>query len=317
LHITLLGDGECLIDDVQVFAEGGASNMVANSSFDAGLKGWTVLGNHIQSALKAQGGYGDGPCLHLKATGRGDTGANQVRVPLVGYGALQPNRTATMRARVRWLKGFPEVLLRLRGNYLEAFGRLNVPAAPGTPGRENTCRVANAGPAITEVTHWPVLPAADTPVRVLATVSDPQGVSGVWLNYRVDPGTNVVSVQMHDDGTESDSIAGDRVFTGTVPRQAGGTLVAFNVTASDGADTPAISRFPEINKKECLVRFGEVVPASSFGNYRLWLTASNVAGWRGRPVLSNEEIDGTFIYGTAALYNVGALFRQPLAPELL
>jgi len=77
--------------------------------------------NHIQSGLETTGGFNDGgQCLHLRATGRGDNGANKVRATLAA--GLSANQTATIRAKVRWLKGFPEILLRLKGGYLEATG---------------------------------------------------------------------------------------------------------------------------------------------------------------------------------------------------
>ena len=95
----------------------------------------------------------------------------------------------TIRAAVRWLKGDPEVLLRLRGNWLECAGELAVPLNLGTPGARNSRFVTNAPPAITAVQHSPVLPAASQPVVVTARVSDPDGLASVSCKYRLDPST--------------------------------------------------------------------------------------------------------------------------------
>lgn len=310
LHVMMLGAGECLIDDVQVFAQGVTANLVANSTFEGGLQGWVVLGNHVRSSLESGEGYESGKCLRVRASGRGDTGANQVRVILGNSTVLRPGTTATIRAKVRWLKGFPEVLLRLRGNYLEATGRLSLPESCGTPGGPNNSFAGNVGPAIAGVAHYPALPAGDSQVRVMARVQDPDGISSVSLNYRVDPATQTAAVVMHDDGTAGDAVAGDGVYSALLPPQQYGALVAFHVTASDAAGVPVQSMFPaNAPARECLVRFGELMPASSFGTYRLWLTAATVTTWRNRPILSNEELDGTFVYGNQrVVYNAGGRY---------
>ena len=46
--------------------------------------------------------------------------------------------TATLRFKARWLHGWPEALLRLNGNWLEATAALPVPANLGTPGMPNS-----------------------------------------------------------------------------------------------------------------------------------------------------------------------------------
>src|SRR6185503_18688743 len=40
--------------------------------------------------------------------------------------------------------------------------------------------------------------------------------------------------------------------------------------------------------------------------YRLWITAASLAAWTNRPMLSEEPLDGTFVYGNQrVIYNVG------------
>src|SRR5204863_1533041 len=161
---------------------------------ESGLNGWHPQGTHDRSSLETTGGYAGGQCLHLRASGRGDTGANRLRADLTS--ALSPGTTVTLRAKVRWLKGNPEILLRLHGNWLEAYGNILTARNLGTPGASNSRLITNAGPAIHDVSHSPLIPAAGQAVTVRAQVHDPDGLASLVLKYRVDPGTNVTVVSM-------------------------------------------------------------------------------------------------------------------------
>src|SRR5262249_5897619 len=155
--------------------------------------GWVPQGNHEQSSLENTG-YASSRSLHIRALGRGDTGANRIRSTLTS--ALSTGSTPTFRAKVRWLCGFPELLFRLHGTWLEAPGAMALPTNLGTPGARNsrTPVTANGGPAIFNVSHSPVLPAASQTVTVRAQVHDPSGIAALVLKYRVDPSTNFISV---------------------------------------------------------------------------------------------------------------------------
>jgi len=308
LHVMLLGAGECLLDDVEVRDASGAS-LVLNGSFEGGLDGWIAQGNHVASGL-ADRGFESGRSLHLRASSGGDNGANRIKTVLNG-GALLEGSFATFRARVRWLRGHPDLLLRLKGNYLETVLHQPVPPNLGTPGAVNSRRLANAGPAIVDVAHFPVVPAAMEPVRVTARVQDPDGLRSFRLKFRYDPSVTVNELELRDDGTGGDVVAGDGIHTAVIPGQAAGVLVAFWIEAVDGALVPASAMFPaEPALGECLVRFGEQIPAGSFGTYRLWMTQRQTDIWTGREVMSNEALDGTVVYGTyRAIYNAGARYR--------
>jgi len=309
LQLFLQGAGECLVDNVEVFRSG-EGNRITNPNFDSGSSGWYFQGTQSHSTIDTSGGYGGGgPCLHLRATARGDTGANRIRTVLSS--PLASGNTVTLRAKARWLKGNPELLLRLHGNWLEAAGRLTVPANLGTPGGRNSRYTANAGPAIVEVRHTPVLPAAGEPVVVTARVSDPDGVGAVQLVYRNDSaGSPPVTVNMMDNATGGDEFAGDGIYSATVPGQSSGILIAFHVEATDAAASPAGSRFPDdAPTRECLARFGEIVPPGTFGTYRTWVTRANVNTWTAREKNSNDPLDATFVYGDfRAVYNVKTLY---------
>jgi len=311
IELLALGDGEYLVDNVEVLNSSQA-NMVAagNMTFDAGIGQWNGRGTHIRSSWSSNQGLGGGGCLHVRASARGDTMGNRALCTIT-----VPSGVVTLRAQVRWLKGWPEFLLRLHGNHMEAFGRLNVPPT-GTPGARNSRALNNAAPAIYEVTHSPVLPAALQPAVVTARVHDPDGVSALTLRYRVDPSATYTSVAMMDNGAGGDAIAGDGVFSATIPAPPAATpLVAFQVTATDslGANqlfplqVPGNYALPF----ECLVRFGDPILTSSFGTYRQWYTAASVNMWINRPALSNEKIYGTFVYGNVrVIYNISAKYSS-------
>ena len=311
LQILMLGEGECLVDKVEVYTNA-AFNLITNSDFESGTSGWVFLGDHETSALESGGGFGGGNALHIRAAGRGDTGGNNVRAALTT--SLAQGMVATIRAKVRWLSGHPEIILRIRGNYLEATGQLNLPTNLGTPGAVNSRSLANAGPAIYEVAHSPVLPATNQPVVVTARVHDADGLTSVTLNYRLDPATNLLSIPMLDNGTGGDAVAGDGIYSATIPGQDSGALVAFHVFATDASGQAATAMFPnDAPNRECLVRFGEPQIFGSFGTYRLWLTQKNIDAWINRKALNNSQnnapLDATFVYGgVRAVYNMGTLY---------
>jgi len=300
LQLMLLEAGECLVDNVEVFAAGGA-NRVTNSTFESGLDGWVAQGDHDASSWEAGQGYNSAHCLHVRATDHGDTGANRIRTTLTT--PLSPGQTATIRARVRWLAGCPEILLRLRGNWLEATGNMLTAANLGTPGAPNSRTRTNAGPTITEVRHSPLVPAANQIVRVIARVSDTDGLAGLFLKYRVDPATNLNIVAMVNNG------AG--LYSANIPGRAAGNLVAFQVQALDNSPSRTSTQFPsDAPARECLVRWGDTVQSGSFGTYRIWMTQATFNRWANRERLSNEPLDCTFVYGSSrAIYNIGGQYE--------
>ena len=299
LQITLQGAGECLVDQVEVI-KAGVNYISQNSNFEGGTTGWVFQGNHSGTTVDTGGAFDGTRSLHIRAPGRGDTGLNRIRTAL--NTGLVSGDTATIRARVRWLKGWPEVLLRLRGSWLECAGRMNVPRNLGTPGQANSRAAANAAPAIYEVSHSPSLPAANQAVVVSARVSDPDPITGVTLRYRVDPGTTLTAVTMRDDGTAGDLIAGDGIFSGTITGRAAGTLVAFRVEAADSSGTRT---YPDnAPTRECLIRWGETLPFGSIGTYRVLMTQQIANEWTAADGKDNTYRDMTFIYNTdRVIYN--------------
>ena len=111
---------------------------------------------------------------------------------------------------------------------------------------------------------------------------------------------------MNDAGTNGDAIAGDGIYSATLPGLSSGAL-AFHLVATDGLGST--NRFPELINdnapvRECVVWFGEPSPTNLFGTYHLWLTQTNVDRWKALPVMSNEDIDGTLVYNGRVIYNM-------------
>ncbi|CAN5480490.1 hypothetical protein BH23VER1_BH23VER1_19110 [soil metagenome] len=156
-------------------------------------------------------------------------------------------------------------------------GGLTVTNGPlATPGAQNFRYSETAAPNIRQVKHFPVNPPSGTPTTITAKVTDPQGVGSVTLQYQVvEPGAfipsrfplsasellsdpdqlppenpafenpaNWSSFPMTDDGTGGDTIAGDDIFTATLPGQPNRTLVRYRVTVADLVAPPATARVP-------------------------------------------------------------------------
>ncbi|MGO8925892.1 MAG: lamin tail domain-containing protein [Limisphaerales bacterium] len=302
-QIGILDVGECLVDNVEVLDVNGV-NYVTNSTLEAGTNGWSFQGSQVRSSLDSPG-YNSTYCLHVRASDHYFNGDNSCQV------APNPNsfaagQTATLSFEARWIHGWPEVVLRLNGGWLEATGPLPVPANLGTPGLPNSAYVANAGPAIYNVSHSPSVPAANQPAVVSVQVHDPDGVQSLTLNYRIDPSTNYTTVPLLDNGTGGDVVAGDGIFSATIPGQAANTMIAFYISAVDNLG--AATRFPTLltdntPMRECLVMFGDGNPGGTFGVYHLWLTQANVTRWANLGNLSNEGIDCTMVEANRVIYN--------------
>lgn len=307
LQVLLQGAGECLIDNIEVLNSLG-QNVIANSTFESGISGWVAEGTEETSSLETAEGFQSSNSYHLRAIDRGDNQINRIRISLSS--PLTANSKATIRGKVRWLKGHPEILFRIRGCWLEAAVKMNIPRNPGTPGLPNSHLTTNAPPAIYEIAHTPVVPLSGENVVVTARVHDPDDVSCINLYYRIDPSTNYMVVPMVDDGTGGDKIAGDGIFSAIIPGQQTGILVAFYISASDLVNPLNFSIYPkDAPNRECLVLFGDSTPTGNFPVYRLWMTQSVFYKWSYRHKLNNAPLPITFVVGTSrAIYGASGLF---------
>jgi len=307
LQVMLLGAGEALLDAVDVRTIAGP-NLIGNGQFEFTTSPWVFQGTHRLSRREPNTGFNSSSSLRIVATERGDHVANRIRVRLSSQ--ISAGQVATIRARAKWLAGHPEILLRLRGGGLEASGRLITPNSPGTPGKQNSRTTTNAGPAVRDVLHKPILPAPQQPVRVMARVYDPDGISTVTLHFHRDQDREIVSVSMVDDGSGPDELANDGIYTGAIPGQTSGTIVAFTIEAADASTPGATTVFPAGPQTcECLIRWGEPTPNSAFGSYHIWIAKENHDFWANREKMSNEDVPVTFVYGShRVIYSAGARY---------
>jgi len=119
-----------------------------------------------------------------------------------------------------------------------------------TPGAPNQGALAQIGPAIRDVTENPPPPDPDEDLVITAQISQTRApVLGVQLEWVIglDPDRRFMAtdiVDMVDDGTDADAVAGDGVYTAVIPSQfyLAGDVVRWSVSAIDAAGQ--ISRAP-------------------------------------------------------------------------
>lgn len=132
---------------------------------------------------------------------------------------------------------------------LQATFASSSPLLPGylltaTPGSANTGGAANPGPEISFIQHFPLQPTESEDLVITATVLPRLiAVGQVELTYLVQYGTPL-TIAMKDDGTGDDAIAGDSLYTATIPNSAYGRedMVRWMITAQDTADN--LTRLP-------------------------------------------------------------------------
>ncbi|MFM1768321.1 MAG: hypothetical protein RJA22_850 [Verrucomicrobiota bacterium] len=141
------------------------------------------------------------------------------------------------------------------------------PGTPPTPGARNGVYATNAAPHIRQVDHTPKTPRSTNGVVITAKVTDPQGVASVVLHHQVvapgnyipatlpltaaqlnnlnttpltnppnpafEAATNWAALAMNDAGANGDAVAGDGVYSVTLPPQANRTLVRYRITCTD------------------------------------------------------------------------------------
>src|SRR5262249_15666271 len=229
LEIIMTGEGECLIDNVEVTLNSATLNWVTNSAFESGFAGWVAMGNHSHSTLETFGYRSDRP-VHLRTTGPGDAIANRIITHLSA--PLPAGQNVTIKARVNWLRGQNPVIMRIRSSYLEGTRVPRLFTRRGTPSVVNTRNVAIAPPAVYSVVHGPAVPVANQDVVVTARIDARDGIGSFLLRYRTDPSATYSSVPMNDNGTAGDLVPGDGIFSATIPGQPSGTLIAFYLEAT-------------------------------------------------------------------------------------
>ncbi|MBI4586548.1 MAG: lamin tail domain-containing protein [Planctomycetes bacterium] len=324
--IMLADEGIVLIDDLTLTKAGTGTNLISNGTFDAGTSPWRIEGTHIRSGRTTSPGEvlrGSGSLKLICWNGGGDYKVNRIETDT----ATQTTGNYNVSFTARWVVGSPRIICI--GDYnvsqpqnpgLAGSLSLYLPARLGTPGAANSVTLRqiqktgsdNLGPAIDQVAHSPGVPEASETVTVRARVRDPDGVSAVRLIYRNDtPAGAFTQAAMAD-------AAGDGVYTATIPGQALGTRVLFYIEAADGQGR--LSRYPAnpferthppiVNPASpqpndylyCMYRHDTRNVSTGNLSYRFVLNQPNQDYLATRRVLSNEMVDGTFIFGSSDVY---------------
>ncbi|WP_442484142.1 lamin tail domain-containing protein [Aeoliella sp. SH292] len=116
-----------------------------------------------------------------------------------------------------------------------------------TPGAVNTVYSTNAAPQLRQLNQSIAQPQSGEDVVVSIKATDPNGVAGVTLAYQIVlPGnyiritdaayeTNWTTLVMRDDGLAGDAVAGDDVYSVTLPGslQNHRSMVRYRITATD------------------------------------------------------------------------------------
>ena len=146
-----------------------------------------------------------------------------------------------------------------------------------TPGERNSVFTNSVPPNIRQVNHSPREPGSSDQVIITSKVTDPQGVASVLLRYQlVAPGqfipsrtprtvsqimadpegdppinpdfenpANWISTTMNDAGTDGDVLAGDGIYSATIPAQDHRTLVRYRIEIADVAGASARVPYPD------------------------------------------------------------------------
>jgi hypothetical protein len=121
--------------------------------------------------------------------------------------------------------------------------------ATPTPGAPNGTGELDRGPVLSAVGHAPNIPQDNENIVVTAAVTPlVAAATNVTLHYRVMFGSEV-AVAMNDNGSGAYAVAGDGIYTGTIPASASGPgeMVRYYVTATDSAGND--SRWPLFNDR--------------------------------------------------------------------
>src|SRR5262249_15808372 len=126
----------------------------------------------------------------------------------------------------------------------------------------------------------------------------------------VDPDSAYSSIPMTDDGAAGDVVANDGVYSGLIPAQTDGSMVAFYLEASDKSIPSGASRFPaNAPIRDCLLRVAEPQPTATFPLYSVWMMQATLNTWDQRNKLDNTPLDITFVADDdRAIYNATALY---------
>ena len=307
--LGLLDSGECLLDDISVIEDpdGAARELIQNGDFEDDPIGtspdhWRMVGTHgLHGRSKViPDPDGAGRVLHVVATGPMWHQQNQAETTLKfgnSFVTINSNRDYEISFRAKWLSGAPNLNTRLYFDRVAQTHVLNQSARSGTPGAENSTRVANLGPVSEDFMHRPLRPGNGEQVTVSASLSDPDGVASATLRWSTNGSSYSQVAMVH---------AGNGLYRGDIPGHSSNAKVQFYLEARDGLG--ATSFFPAAGPaSRALFRVGSETRASHPAQHIeivMLPTDESVLGTTTN-LMSNHRIGGTVIYEDEVFYDVG------------
>ncbi len=248
-YFYLLGEGEVLLDAVELFEkDGGELNYFPDHEFDAGLGRWRGTGNHETSVAEEAGGFGDdGPCARIRSTGNGDGFQNALRVT---FPERPPAETPlVLRFRMKHLSGTSAFIARSSVTredsgllQLEGDAVTGARGVAGTPLASNEVGAAElppneVPPTIRFVERSPLWAAPEDDVTLVVRIEG-KDIASAAVQYQVS-GAEIETLPLRDDGELPDAHAGDGLWSAAIPPAPDDSLVwySFEASTSGGAAT--------------------------------------------------------------------------------
>ena len=294
--LGLLGEGECLVDDISVIESptGTPVQFIENGDFENGLSGWRVLGTHNRSQVITDPENPGNHVLHVVATSPQEHMHNHIERNYIGGRRITDTREYQISFRARWLTGNHLLNTRLYFNRFARITALPFPALNGTPGAPNSRRENNIGPTFSGLRHQRVVPQPGEEVTVMANAQDPDGVASAGLFWSVDSGAfNSTPMSIGSDGR----------LVGTIPGYPARSTVQFYIHAVDSLG--AAANYPAAGPDSgALYTVADGLARRDLGhNFRIILTPANVALLHASTnVMSNDNMPCTLIYDESRAY---------------
>ncbi len=307
LIFGLLDRGEVLIDDISVVEnpDGAATQMITNGNFQNGTTGWRFLGNHRHASIVNDPQNAGNQVLFLSARGATEHMHNHVETTLASGRAVTNGLVYEISYRARWLNGINRLNTRLYFNRCAKTTELTRTDEPGTPGAVNSTMQSNIGPALSRMTHSPVVPAANQAVTISVAAADPDGVAALTLHYAVNGGS-FSSTAM--------SLNGTGLYVATIPAQPASSIVRFYISATDSATPAATSFFPATGaSSHALYQVNDdLASTNGLHNLRIIMAPADEALlYQTNNLMSNERLGCTVIYDEKEIYyNVGVRLKS-------
>jgi hypothetical protein len=300
----LLGDGECLIDDISVVQSPTNTpvQLISNGNFESGLTGWRLLGDHRLSRVELDPDNPTNHVLHVVADGAQEHMHNHIETTYANGRSVVNGQTYEVSFRGKWLAGNNLLNTRLYFDRVAQTSVLPVPALNGTPGARNSRYTTNLGPTFSSFQHRSVVPQPGEAVTVSVVAQDPQGISGCEVWWSTNGGAFSHAAML---------LQGGGLYAGSIPGYAAGTIVQFYVRATDslGAATTYPAAGPDSG---ALYMVADGQADLTLGhNLRIILTPAN----RGllhalTNVMSNENLPCTVVYDEQrAYYDMGVRLK--------